>query len=486
MYVRRLAYLLSAALIGSCLILPAFGKTPTTKAVAGPTLIWRGDVTTAHGVVTDMAKAWESAGHGKIELQPFNTASGIDAVATGTADLAGSARGSDGSAQNTRLTFTPVAWDGLVMVTQASNPISNLTLKQLHDIYYGKITNWKDVGGRDAPIDLYAVASPGDGVEYSLRSLLFGRGNQPVAAPRLYLNTNQLGAGVALNPNGLGVTTLAEIAGNRTSLKTIPINGVAPTAANLANGSYVLYTPIYLITNPTSPKVAEAQAFIDFVDSDAGKAALRRHGILPYQDGLVLASMDGSRRTKILAETGAHASGPLPTITTPSATRVAEAAAPAAALASRSTAVAAATKTDLSGVTSGVVAAPEPSSLKGVTGDAITVAGVSSRGADFAKVTSDVVVTHNRVIASKKAERVVQATPVATAAPVANKVVAKKAVAVKEAKASKSAITYRVAAGETLYSIARKHSVDVAQVRAWNHLKDDTVRPGQVLRVSAR
>jgi phosphate transport system substrate-binding protein len=192
--------------------------------------------------------------------------------------------------------------------------------------------------------------------------------------------------------------------------------------------------------------------------------------------------MDGSRRAQILAETGAHASGPLPTITTPSATRVA-AAAPAAALASRNTAVAAAAKTDLSGVTSGVVAAPEPSSLKGVTGDAITVAGVSSRGSDFAKVTSDAVVTHNRVIASKKAERVVQATPIAKQEPAVNKVVAKKAVAQKEAKTT---LTYRVAAGETLYSIARKHSVDVAQVRAWNHLKDDTVHPGQVLRVSAR
>jgi len=108
---------------------------------------------------------------------------------------------------------------------------------------------------------------------------------------------------------------------------------------------------------------------------------------------------------------------------------------------------------------------------------------VSSRGSDFAKVTSDAVVTHNRVIASKKAERVVQATPIAKQEPAVNKVVAKKAVAQKEAKTT---LTYRVAAGETLYSIARKHSVDVAQVRAWNHLKDDTVHPGQVLRVSAR
>ena len=130
-------------------------------------------------------------------------------MSNGTADLAGSARPSDGSPQNARLTFTPVAWNGLVIITQASNPISNLTLKQVHDIYYGKIHNWSEVGGRNAPIDVYAVASPGDGIEYSLRSLLFGRGNQPVAAPRLYVNTRKQEEGIALNPNGLGVAMLA-------------------------------------------------------------------------------------------------------------------------------------------------------------------------------------------------------------------------------------------------------------------------------------
>src|SRR5690348_1544964 len=112
----RLARLLSVALIGACITAPAFARSHSktragTPAKSTSTLIWRGDVATANGVVNEVANAWEKTGHGHIELQPFNTASGIDAVATGTADLAGSARAGDGSAQNANLTFTPVAWD---------------------------------------------------------------------------------------------------------------------------------------------------------------------------------------------------------------------------------------------------------------------------------------------------------------------------------------------------------------------------------------
>lgn len=306
----RLARLLSVALIGACFVTaPVLAKTharthaKTSAPAKGPTLIWRGDVATATGVVDEVALAWEKSGHGHIELQPFNTASGIDAVASGTADLAGSARSSDGSTENSNLTFTPVAWDALAIITNASNPVRNLTLKQVHDIYYGKITNWSQVGGNDAPIDVYAVASPGDGVEYSLRNLLFGRGNQPVAAPRLYVNTHKLEEGVELNPNGLGAATVADISGNP-KLKAVAINGVAPNATSIGNGSYVLYTPIYLVTNPRSPKAAQVQTFIDFLQSDAAKAAMRVHAVLPYQDGIALASMEDARSNQIFAELG--------------------------------------------------------------------------------------------------------------------------------------------------------------------------------------
>ena len=436
----RLVRLLSFALIGACLSTGALAKAPA--ASSSGTLVWRGDDATANAVMREVSKAWTKAGHGRVELQPFNTASGIDAVSNGTADLAGSARPSDGSSQNDRLTFTPVAWSGLVIITQASNPISNLTLKQVHDIYYGKIHNWSEVGGRNAPIDVYAVASPGDGLEYSLRSLLFGRGNQPVAAPRLYVNTRKLEEGIALNPNGLGVAMLAGISGNP-KLKAIPINGRAATPANIANGSYPLFIPVYLVTNPSSPKADQAQAFVDFLQSEPAKAALRRHDVLPYQDGTRLAGMDAERRSTILAEVGARRASHTTPISAPGATYASRSAIAPTSPRTMAAKVALENRREqdqndarLSRV-QGSVSHAEVSSVAKADGSAVTVN--QTAGKDFGHVT-------------------------ASSHPVA--------------------VMYKVSRGDTLSSIAREHSVDVAQLRAWNKLKSDQIKLGQELRVS--
>ncbi|MEO6798916.1 MAG: substrate-binding domain-containing protein [Rhodanobacter sp.] len=441
----RLVRLLSVALVGACLSTVALAKTHHATSKTTPnasSLIWRGDDATANAVMSEEAKAWTKAGHGKIELQPFNTASGIDAVSNGTADLAGSARPPDGSAQNAGLTFTPVAWNALVIITQASNPISNLTLKQVHDIYYGKIHNWSEVGGRNAPIDVYAVASPGDGVEYSLRSLLFGRGNQPVAAPRLYVNTRKLEEGVALNENGLGVAMLAGITGN-SKLKAIPINGHAATPATIANGSYPLFIPLYLVTNPNSPKAAQAQAFVDFLQSEPAKAALRQHDVLPYQDGMQLADMDVERRSTILAEVGARPAGNVTPISAPGATYAARAAvAPTSPLTLQAKIALEKRRAQdehdvaLSKV-EGSVSNAEVTGVARTDASAVTVN--QTEGHDFGHVT-------------------------ASSHPVA--------------------VLYKVSRGDTLSSIARRHSVEVAQLRAWNQLKGDEIKLGQELRVS--
>ncbi|MEO6927153.1 MAG: substrate-binding domain-containing protein [Rhodanobacter sp.] len=449
----RLVCLLSAALFGAGLSTVSLAKTrhATTKpAPNANSLIWRGDDATANAVMSEVSAAWTKTGHGRVELQPFNTASGIDAVSNGTADLAGSARPSDDSAQNARLTFTPVAWNGLVIITQASNPISNLTLKQVHDIYFGKIHNWSEVGGSNAPIDVYAVASPGDGVEYSFRSLLFGRGNQPVAAPRLYVNTRKLEEGISLNPNGLGVAMLAGISGNA-KVKAIPINGHAATPANIANGSYPLFIPLYLVTNPTGPKAAEAQAFVDFLQTEPAKAALRRHDVLPYQDGAQLAAMDGTRRSTILAEVGARVNQ------FPRGGTAGERA--QSSLAAVNPIAAAQLRT-----TTGHASQPaevQPSGLNHVDG---SVANVSVSSVAH---TQSGATTINAAQTSGTAFRGVSAD-------------------VSQSTSHAGAKTYTVSKGDTLSLIAKRNSVEVAQLREWNHLKGDQIRLGQVLRVSTQ
>ncbi len=493
----RFARLFTATLIGL--------SASATVLAAGPQLVWRGDITTARGVVTDVAKAWEKAGKGKIELQPFNTASGIDAVVKGSADLAGSARPGVGAAEQS-LTFTPVAWDALVMVTYPSNPVSNITLKQLHEIYMGHITNWKDLGGNDAPINLYAVASPGDGVEYSLRKLLFGRGNQPVAAPRLYVNVAKLEEGVTLDKQGLGATTLAGASSNK-KVKILSIDGVAPSMSTVGSGTYPLYTELYLVSNESGPKAAEVKEFIAFLTSSQGSSLLRSHSLIPYADGMALASKDAARRAAIASTVGTRANVGQ-AMTTPTAV----AAAPAA-VAAKETALA---KAQVAGkgakaakeTKASVATTAEPSQFAkvvasvsttahmgfaGVRSDAFTVSDNAKVGGKFAKVLADAVTVKGKPVAKPVAAPVdatekstaVTTPKVAEAKPAAKaaKPVAK---AVEEKKPAAASRTYKVAPGDTLYSIAKKNSLDVNKLRAMNGLKDNNVRLGQVLKVGAR
>lgn len=498
----RLARLFTATLIGL--------SASATVFAAGTQLVWRGDITTARGVVTDVAKAWEKSGKGKIELQPFNTASGIDAVAKGTADIAGSARPGIGGAEQS-LTFTPVAWDALVMVTYPSNPVSNITLMQLHEIYMGKITNWKELGGADQPINLYAVASPGDGVEYSLRKLLFGRGNQPVAAPRLYVNVAKLEEGVTLDKQGLGATTLAGASSNK-KVKILSIDGVTPSMSTVGSGAYPLYTELYLVSNETSPKAADVKEFISFVTSSAGSSLLRSHSLVPYADGASLASNDAARRAKIASTVGTRANVgqamTTPTVAaaaTPAAQVAKETAVAKAQVAGKGAKVAKEAKGSVASTTAEpsqfarVVASVSTSAhvgFAGVRSEAVTVSDNAKVGGKFAKVTADAVTVKGKQVAKPAApvdatekSTKVETPKVADAAPAAKPAAARSAakeVAKAEKKPAAASRTYKVSAGDTLYSIAKKNAVDVNQLRAMNGLKDNNVHPGQVLKVGAR
>ena len=254
-----------------------------SKSVPADSIVLRGDHATTR-LYEALVEAFEKAGDGRVAVQPFSTVSGLDALHAGTADVAASARAAmPDRAQEQGTNFYPVAWDALVPIVAPSNPVSGITLKQLHDVYLGRITNWKDLGGNDAPINLDGVAPPLDGVEYSTRLLLFHYGDQNVSVSRMYVNTEKLEEDIALNANGLGMSTLAGVARNA-KVKMLGVEGVHASTATIADGSYPLYSAIYLATRNGGPRSAEAEKFVAFADSDAGKAILRQEGLVPYAD----------------------------------------------------------------------------------------------------------------------------------------------------------------------------------------------------------
>ncbi|HLI18912.1 MAG TPA: substrate-binding domain-containing protein [Rhodanobacteraceae bacterium] len=255
---------------------------------AGPTLIVRGDQVSTEGLVDAVAQAFADTGEGHLEVQPFNTIDGIDQALSGQVDLAASARPAyPARTQESGLVFTPVAWDALVLITNSANPVNNLTLKQIHEIYYGKIKNWSEVGGPDEKIDLEGVFPKLDGLQFSFRRLIFGNGDYPAAVPRLLINVDSLQSDVALDPRALALSTLVH-ARRQKDIKIIPIEGVMPSLATLENATYPLPLTIYLAYKADSPKIATIQKFLTFLGGSRADDILRSRDLLPFAQATVL------------------------------------------------------------------------------------------------------------------------------------------------------------------------------------------------------
>jgi len=259
-------------------------STPkAVSATSAPAIVLRGDHATTR-LYQALVKAFEKAGQGRVTVQPFSTISGLDALHAGTADVAASARAAmPGRVEEQGTRFDPVAWDALVPIVSPTNPVNSITLKQLHDVYLGRIRNWKSLGGNDAPINLDGVAAPLDGVEYSTRLLLFHYGDQNVSVSRMYVNTEKLEEDIALNANGLGMSTLGGVARNP-KVKMLDVEGVRATAATIADGTYPLYSAIYLASRDDAAASAQVAKFIAFAGSDSGRSILRQEGLVPYAD----------------------------------------------------------------------------------------------------------------------------------------------------------------------------------------------------------
>jgi len=272
---------------------PAAPKTP-----AEPPIVWRGDHVTAR-VVKDLAGQYEKSKLGKVEVQPFSTISGIDAVGSGMADVAGSARTADQDrAEEKGISFFPMGWDALVPIVSVKNPVNNITLKQLHDLYLGRLTDWKDLGGAPAAINLYGVAGPLDGVEYSARELLFHHGDQDVSIPRFYLNQEKLEEAVVIDPHGIGLTTLSGVAGNA-QIKMLSVEGVAPSTASVADGSYPLYTMLYFAAKDDGAKKEAVQKFVQYTETEPARAILRKHNVVPFAEASDLMTKQDARTAYI-------------------------------------------------------------------------------------------------------------------------------------------------------------------------------------------
>lgn len=202
----------------------------------------------------------------RIDVQTGGSSRGVSDARSGLADIGMASRALK-TEENDLKSFT-IALDGVDLILHKDNPVKTLTDQQVIDIYTGKITNWKDVGGKDAPVTVVNKAEGRSTLELFLHHYKLKNSD---IKPQVVIGDNQQGIKtVAGNPGAIGYVSVgtAEFeAGNGAPIKLLPMDGVAATVENVRNGSFPLSRPLNLVTK-TAPQ-GLAKRFIDFASSKA-------------------------------------------------------------------------------------------------------------------------------------------------------------------------------------------------------------------------
>ena len=197
----------------------------------------------------------------KFTYNPTGSGSGIQAVSEGRCDIGLSSRALKDDEKASGLTETILALDGIAIVVNPENPVSDLDVDTIAKIYTGEITNWKDVGGNDAEIVLIGREA-GSGTRDGFESIT---GTKDSCAYRQELtSTGDVINTVSKNPDAIGYASLSAVG---ESVKALTVGGVEATEATVKDGSYVVQRPFVLVTKEGAELSAAAQAFFDYATS---------------------------------------------------------------------------------------------------------------------------------------------------------------------------------------------------------------------------
>ena len=249
---------------------------------------WAGCGITKKAFMAELAAAYQEKTHVKVIMEGGGATRGIRESVALKIDIGGTCRMPLPEFNHSELysTVHPVAWDALAVIVHPDNPIESFTTQQIRDIYLGKIKNWKQLGGKNAPIHLYVRKSKISGVGYAVRQYIFQDSGIDFQTKYKVPSSGPLEKGIEKDPLAIGITGISSA--RKRNVKIAQFDGKSPTYENLRDGSYGLYRPLYLVTGPApSQKVKD---FLLFATSDEGRKVIRSTGTVPYQDALGLMS----------------------------------------------------------------------------------------------------------------------------------------------------------------------------------------------------
>ena len=232
--------------------------------------------TSMEKVIMSLGESFQAENKGiTVGYNPTGSGSGITAVSEGRSDIGLASRAPKDDEKASGLKETVLALDGIAIIVNPENKVSDLTVEQIAKIYTGEITNWKDVGGDDAEIVLIGREA-GSGTRDGFESIT---GTKDSCKYRQELtSTGDVITTVAGNPNAIGYASLASI---KDTVKAISVNGVAPSEATVSDGSYEVQRPFVLVTKEGVELSKAAQLFFDYATGKDAADIISAAGAVP-------------------------------------------------------------------------------------------------------------------------------------------------------------------------------------------------------------
>ena len=168
----------------------------------------------------------------------------------------------------------PFAIDGVAIAVNPANSVTSLSKAQIKDVFAGKITNWKDLGGKDAPISLY-VREDGSGTRETFEERALDKGTS-VQSANVVNSNGAMKTAIAQDPNAIGYVGIGHL---DDSIRGVTVDGMVPSQANAADGTYNITRLLYMNTKG-KPQGLTA-LFIDYIYSEDGKGFISSSGYIP-------------------------------------------------------------------------------------------------------------------------------------------------------------------------------------------------------------
>jgi phosphate transport system substrate-binding protein len=188
--------------------------------------------------------------------------------------------------KNVKLEMLPIGKDALVFLVNKKNTLTNLTEKQIVDIYSGKITNWKDVDGKDAVIIPYQRQLLSG--SQTMMDKLVMKGTKMMDAPSTYYigAMNSLVDAVAVydgaeNAIGYNVYYYVSTMKLDENIRLLSVGGVAPSTKSIASGAYPFVNDFYVVIRADAPKDSPQRILFNWIQSKDGQALVAHEGYVP-------------------------------------------------------------------------------------------------------------------------------------------------------------------------------------------------------------